>query len=331
MASRSAWHKLGIAVLGTAIAAFVAGAAVLHAGTRQARALRVVRHEFRSPDLPLAFDGKRIVFVADVHHSRAFNAAWVRNVVGRINGLKPDAVLLGGDYVVSDRRYVRPVQAELAAIRAPLGVYAVLGNHDHWVDAAMTRDAIRRAGIRLIENRNERLSIDGQAIVVAGVGDLWEDVQNIGSALRGVRARDFCVLVSHNPDYFEGLRDPRVDLALAGHTHGGQVSVFGLYAPELPSKYGQKYRYGWVAGLPYPVYVTCGVGTSPPYRLFTTPEIVLLTLRRGARPGQSPQPPSSLSSSPGPNGFPASASSSPAGGSSSAAESSSAGAVSSGQ
>ena len=123
-----------------------------------------------------------------------------------------------------------------------------------------------------LEHRGDRLRI-------SGVGDLWTDSQNLPAALGDATTDDAVLLLSHNPDFVETLRDPRVGLVLSGHTHGGQVIVPGFGAPIVPSRYGQKYLHGLVQGPCAQVFVTRGVGTiSPPVRFFCRPEVVLITL-----------------------------------------------------
>ncbi|MGE5598290.1 MAG: metallophosphoesterase [Bacteroidota bacterium] len=233
-------------------------------------------------DVPARFDGTRIAFVSDIHHGPYFSRPRLRRLVQRVNALQPDLILLGGDYIHRSARYIQRCFAELAHLRAPLGVYGVLGNHDHWADAAMTRGAMAEAGIRPLDNRGCWICRGDQRIRLGGVGDLWTDVQDFGPALAGTRAGDFTILVSHNPDFVAeaAAYAGRIDLVLSGHTHGGQVTLFGLWAPIVPSRYGQKYRTGVIAAPGMKIVVSNGVGTiTPPVRFFARPQIVLVVLR----------------------------------------------------
>lgn len=249
----------------------------------EARDLTVNRVEFASPELPLALDGLTVALVTDVHHGPFLSRARVRDAVDRVNALEPDVIVLGGDYVHRDAKYIAPVFAELARLRAPLGVYGVLGNHDHWEGATATRRAMSAAGITLIENAGVWLEAEGARLRLGGVGNLWEGEQRLGGAVGDAGADDFVLLVSHNPDYVEALTEGTVDLVLAGHTHGGQVRFVGAGAPWVPSEFGQRYRSGLVTKGPVPVLVSNGVGTvSPPLRFLAPAQIVLLTLRSGA-------------------------------------------------
>ena len=236
-----------------------------------------------SPDIPLGFDGCRIVFVSDIHHGPWFGIGRLRSVVEKINSLKPDLVLLGGDYSHRSDSYIGPAFETLAGIKAPLGVYGVMGNHDHWESKILTLQGMHKAGIGSCDNRSYLVYRGGHRIIIGGVGDLWTDCQRVDSTVRYARDEDFCILLSHNPDFMETLEDSRIDLVLSGHTHAGQISFFGLASPVLPSEYGQKYRYGLHLKNRTLYYITSGVGTiTPPIRFSAPPEIVLLTLKKTA-------------------------------------------------
>lgn len=233
------------------------------------------------PNLPGPFQGTTIAFLSDVHHGPFVPRAYVREIVAMTNRLKPDIVALGGDYCHHGTRFVAPAIEELGGLRARMGRYAVLGNHDHWDGLKQSVDALAGARIPLLRNSGAWVEKGGARLRIGGVGDLWSDRQDIGAALGDATGRDAVILLSHNPDFAETLGDDRVGLMLSGHTHGGQVVVPGFGAPCVPSAFGQKYLRGMVQGPRCPVYVSRGVGTvTPPVRLFCRPEVVLLTLTR---------------------------------------------------
>ncbi len=266
----------------TVLAGIVVVALVAAYSLVEPRLLRVTRLTVRSPDVPSAFHGARIAFLSDIHHGPYFSLKRVRRVVDIVNGLRPDVILLGGDYVHRDARYIAPVFAELARLRAPLGVFAVAGNHDHWEGIDLTRQEMAKARIVNLDNRAAWVTMGGDRIRIGGVGDLWEDTHDLAPTLDGARESDFVILLSHNPDYAERIQTRGIDLVLSGHTHGGQVTLFGLWAAAVPSAYGQKYRSGFVQTEYTRVYVTTGVGTiTPPVRFCAPPEVVLITLERG--------------------------------------------------
>jgi uncharacterized protein len=289
------------------------------------RVVTVAEYRITSADLPAAFDGTRVVFLTDIHHGPFLSRGSVRTLVDRVNAMQPDLVLLGGDYVYHSAKYIAPCFRELARLHAPLGVYGVLGNHDHWEGAERTRRAMAAAGITLLENRGAWLTRGGDRIRIGGVGDLWEDRQLIAPTVGGTSRHDFVLLVSHNPDYYAALMGlpPRtapvattaggqttvapiatagdgsptpadlVDLVFAGHTHGGQVTLFGLWAPLVASDYGQRFRTGLIdshgtasaagrdGGSNVPMIVSNGIGTvTPPVRFCAPPQIVYVVLVR---------------------------------------------------
>lgn len=236
--------------------------------------------EYINGDIPDGFDGKRIVFVSDIHHGPFFSIKRVRKTVAMINSLHPDIVLLGGDYVHRNRRYIKPVFSELAYIRSGLFTGGVLGNHDHWESASMTLKAMNTAGISILDNNAFWVGEESSRIRIGGVGDMFENIQNTGITLEGVLDSDFVIVVSHNPDYFSSLSDRRVDLVLSGHTHGGQVTFFGLWAPLMPIKDRSHWK-GFYKGKQTDLFITTGVGTiTPPVRFFARPEIVEILLKK---------------------------------------------------
>jgi len=249
----------------------------------EARSLRVTRVAFASADVPPAFDGLRIAFVSDIHYGSFVSRARVRQTVDRVNALHPDLIILGGDYIYRKQSGsdIGPVFAELARLRAPLGVYGVLGNHDVALLEVNVAPVMKAAGIHELYDDGVWLRRGGDRIRLGGLSDTLPDSPLPPQVLGDATPEDFVLLVSHSPDVTESLGGTPVDLVLAGHTHGGQITAFGLWSPFVPSRYGNKYRAGMVASGPVPVYVTTGVGTIiVPLRFFARPEVVLLTLRR---------------------------------------------------
>jgi predicted MPP superfamily phosphohydrolase len=256
------------------------------------RWLGVTRRQVSIRGLPRELDGLRLVQLTDIHHGPWLSVGYVRAAVRRANELGADLFCLTGDYVHHSAAYIRPVAAELAALRPRIATVAVLGNHDWWEDAALSRQELAAAGAVLLDNDRRVLTPGrrlvrqaGAGLAVCGVGDLWEDWQlDYAAALDGLPGGMPRLLLSHNPDVAEAaeLRRPgrRVDLMLAGHTHGGQVNLPGLGAPLTNSRFGQRYAQGLVRGPVCPVYVCRGIGVSGiPLRLGAPPEIAVLELR----------------------------------------------------
>lgn len=271
---RRFWRRSG-AKLG-ALATLAAGASYPVLETKW---IRVARHFITLPTLPPRFRGTTLVLLADLHHGPFVPLSHIRRAVDWTNNLKPDLILLCGDYVSKSARYIAPVCGELKRLEARMGRFAVLGNHDHWEGAGESRIELDRAGVELVDNRGVWLRQGSSRLRLCGVGDLWTDHQNLAAALDEAHEDDAVILLSHNPDYAEYLDDDRVGLMLSGHTHGGQIIVPGYGAPVVPSRFGSKYLGGLVQGPKCPVLVSRGVGTSgPPVRLFCRPQIVLVTL-----------------------------------------------------
>lgn len=241
---------------------------------------RVAGQTIAVPRLPAPFAGLRIAFLSDLHHGPYTGLGYIKEVVAAANAASPDLILLGGDYCHREAKFIRPCIDALGGLRAPLGIFGVLGNHDHWEGAEETRAGLRSNNIAELANRGVWLERGGARLRVAGVGDLWEDVQDLDAALGDAREDDAALLLSHNPDFTEGIGDPRVGLVLSGHTHGGQIVLPLLGAPIVPSRYGQKYLSGLVQGPVAQVFVSRGLGTiTPPLRFHCRPEINLLTLQ----------------------------------------------------
>jgi predicted MPP superfamily phosphohydrolase len=245
----------------------------------EAKWCRVRRVPVTLPNLGRAFEGLTVAFLSDIHHGPFVPRGYVRSIVGMTNALKPDIVGLGGDYCYRGAQYIAPALEELSHLQAPLGRFAVLGNHDHWDGLTESIDGLEAAKIPLLRNQGVWLEKGGDRLRIGGVGDLWCDHQNMNAALGDSTTDDAVIILSHNPDTAETVRDRRVGLMLSGHTHGGQVIVPFYGAPIVPSAHGQKYLQGLTRGPGYNVFISRGVGTvGPPCRIFCRPEIVLLTL-----------------------------------------------------
>lgn len=223
----------------------------------------------------------KIIFVSDIHHGPFFSRERVHKLVSTINNESPDIVILGGDYVHRDKKYILPCFDELQYLKVKYGVYAVLGNHDNWEGKELTIENIKKANINLLDNNAKCIDVRNSRLKIGGVGDYLEDTQDITPTLTGIKKEDFVILVTHNPDYIEEIKDnTQIDLVFSGHTHGGQVTFFGLYAPILPTKTGQKYRTGKIRVGNMTVIVSNGIGTiTPPVRFFARPQINVVTLK----------------------------------------------------
>ena len=242
--------------------------------------IKIKQIDFKNNDIPYSFDNKKIVFIADIHHGPFFSLDRVKKVVTKINSLNPDIVLLGGDYVHRKQKYIEPVFLELSKIKSVIFIGGVLGNHDHWESKLRSIAEMKKAKITYLDNFSSWISIGNEKIKIGGIGDLWEDEQLLENTIKNVKENDFVILISHNPDYFQKIINRRVDLVLSGHTHGGQINFFGLFAPILPIRNKSTWK-GLCTNNFSTLYITTGIGTiTPPIRFFSRPEIVLFKLQQ---------------------------------------------------
>lgn len=260
--------------------AAAAPVAALGYGFAETGDVRIERVSAKLPNLPLAFDGTTVAFLTDIHHGPYVTLAQVQSFVRTALALQPDLIVLGGDYSLRHERFIAPCLDVLSSLRAPLGVYGVLGNHDYWHGLDETRAGLKRAKIEELTNRGVWLKRGSDRLRLAGVDDLWCGTVDVAAAVGETNSNDVCLLLSHNPDVAETLADRRVGLMLSGHTHGGQMTAPGIPNPFTPSNYGDKYARGMVDAPATRVYVSRGLGTTGvPIRYNCPPEISLITLR----------------------------------------------------
>ncbi|MBN9399195.1 MAG: metallophosphoesterase ['Candidatus Kapabacteria' thiocyanatum] len=249
---------------------------------------KVHRIDVPLPNLPKAFDGMRIVQISDVHAGSFPDHRPFQEARRMIDELKPDSIVITGDFVNALPRELTTLGRELELLKAPEGVYASLGNHDHYNTAEEHRQlikAIEDRGIDLLVNRHRRLSIGNESIVIAGTDNTGfkQQYARLGSTLDGVSENDAVILLAHDPTYWEKaiLGKTPVGLMLSGHTHGGQFGVNLLGFEWSPAQYVYKQWAGlYRTGSQY-VYVNRGLGTvGPPLRIGVPPEITEITLRR---------------------------------------------------
>jgi predicted MPP superfamily phosphohydrolase len=273
-------------------------------GVEPALLMRTQHYRFVPPNWPAELR-LRAVILADLHACRPWmTPERIEGIVAQANALAPDVIFLLGDYVAGMRVVTSFVHSSewskaLAPLSAPLGVHAVLGNHDWWEDRTAQKTgegppiagrALEAVGIPVLENRAVRLVKDGQAFWVAGLGDQialvprkawgrtrWVGKDDLAGTLAQVSGDAPVILLAHEPDIFPKVPD-RVSLTLSGHTHGGQVRLFG-YSPVVPSAYDNRYAYGHVIEGGRHLVVSGGLGCSiMPVRFGVPPEITVVEL-----------------------------------------------------
>ena len=233
---------------------------------------------------PRDFNGLRIAVIGDIHAGAPFiDDLKLRLLVERTNQQQPDLVVLLGDFMSQDTWHGHRVAPEIIAnhlkyLQAPLGVYAVLGNHDWWDNGFDVRRSLEQAGIRVLENDVSEVKRGEGSFWLAGLSDLWTRPQKVPETLAKIPSGSAIVALTHNPDVFQHLPQS-VPLLLAAHTHGGQVNFPFIGTPVVPSRFGQRYSAGHVFENDHHLFVTTGIGTSIlPVRFRVPPEIVILTI-----------------------------------------------------
>jgi uncharacterized protein len=241
------------------------------------------------PRLPKAFDGFRICQLSDIHIGPYMPEEEIRRYVAIANALKPDLIALTGDFVTFDPSVQQAVVNALSGLRAPLGVFGCLGNHDQWagVEDSIT-ELFRQTGVRILRGTNVRIAAHGEAFNLIGVDfqshrpfgpsrPTAHVLRNIESLISPDRAN---ILLSHNPDTFDRAAELGIDLSLAGHTHGGQAAL-EFISPEIaPSRLVTPYVAGLFRKPGGQLYVNRGIGTVfVPIRIGAPPEITVYSLR----------------------------------------------------
>ena len=273
--------------------------------------LRVQSYDLSPPSWPTGLKLK-VAALADIHACQPWmSPSRIRYLVEQTNALEPDLVVLLGDYSTSHPFQTGQVHSKdwssaLSGLAAPLGVHAILGNHDWWADRiaqkrgagpVFGRIALENVGIPVYENKAVRLAKDGKPFWLAGLGDQlallpyrrygrsrWQGTDDVIGTLARITDDAPVILMAHEPDIFHSIPD-RVSLTLAGHTHGGQVRLLG-YSPVVPSRFRNRYVYGHIVErdrdmgpLPRHMIVSGGLGNSiMPVRLGVPPEIVVVNL-----------------------------------------------------
>jgi predicted MPP superfamily phosphohydrolase len=224
--------------------------------------------------LPPALDGLRVALLTDIHHSALVPAEDVARAVELTLSTNPDLVVLGGDYVTfGDRRFVEPVAELLAPLRAPNGVFAILGNHD---DDREMPAALATKGISVLKDQRTRIMIRGEGLEIAGIRFWTRRLADIARVVKG--AENSILLLAHDPRRLTEAASLNVPAVLSGHTHGGQVVLPGVGAIA-------RARFPIVAGLGRrersSIFVSRGIGTVyVPVRINCPPEVALVTLQR---------------------------------------------------
>jgi len=276
----------------TLAASSVAGAA-LYSGEFARHELRIENHTVHLPRLPDAFRGMRIVQISDFHYFEWTESYFLRQVVDHVNAIRPDMVVLTGDFVTygpvrwpSEEahkrfglRHMPECAAILSGIACPLR-FATLGNHDMMVGGRYIYGDLVNEGLPVLKNRAVPLERNGQRVWLAGLGSACARDADPDRAIpeNAVRDKETIIVLAHEPDILPDIARHGADLMLSGHTHGGQVCIPFLPPAFLP-QYGRKHVRGWFHCGSTQLYVNRGIGTiGVPFRVNCPPEITVLTL-----------------------------------------------------
>ncbi|HUO56906.1 MAG TPA: metallophosphoesterase [bacterium] len=238
--------------------------------------LEVVEYEVPLPGWPEAFSGLSIVQVSDIHFGKYIHKDFLRMVVEEAKKLKPDLYTFTGDFV-SFAKDIPAMRGLLRGFKAPLGAYALLGNHDHWADGPGMRKALEDDGFRVLQNEVVYLKRKGKTLALLGVDDLWEGKKNEAPLLAA--KGDAKILLAHQPDHFYLAKKLGVNLQISGHCHGGQI-CFPVIGPLIvPTVQGRKYAAGFMREKGVTLFIHRGIGGFPPIRTLCRPQVVKLVLK----------------------------------------------------
>ena len=270
------------------------------------QSLTLTQLDVQAPAWPATTAPLRVALLSDIHTDPLhMTPARVRDIVRRVNALHPDIVLLAGDYVGGDwlvahrerRDSVRNNQRleeglnAITGFTAPLGVYAVLGNHDCWWNCAHVATILTASGIHVLDNQAEKIDRPGGAVWIIGMADNMTQTPDFTTALQGVPEGAATITLIHEPDPFAWAPAPAGNLQLSGHTHGGQVRFPLIGAPIRNSPYQEPAVKGWVLDGNRILVVTRGLGESGiPVRFNAPPQIMLLTIHPGPTAQVQAQP-----------------------------------------
>lgn len=231
---------------------------------------------FQQKDL----EGLKVVFVGDFHIKK-YQRTRLREIVSNINKQNPDLILIAGDFVNGHFEQsslpIEEISQELSRLHPRYGIYSVLGNHDWWQNGEKIKTVLQKHNITVLCDENKIVTVGDKKLCLVGVDDISTQEVNLDKAFKKTSLPT--ILLSHSPDVFPLLSDEmKIDLGLAGHTHGGQVVLPFFCALLVPSDYGQRYVHGIVKEKNRTFFITSGLGTSVlPIRFNCIPEIVVIT------------------------------------------------------
>lgn len=232
------------------------------------------------PQIGSALDGLRIVLMSDFHLYPYTRIEHIRRAVSTANSLRPDLILLGGDFVLSKVDSIFELAPALARLNARHGIFCVLGNHDYWRGADTVVRGLKDSGLPVLRNTGVELQMGRDSLYLAGVDDGWVKRHDLSLSLEHKRAGVPAIVLMHEPDFADDFsKDDRICLQLSGHSHGGQVRFPLIGSPFCPP-FGRKYDRGLYRTRNLWHYTTVGIGVTVPIRFNCPPEVTEITLTR---------------------------------------------------
>ena len=264
-------------------------AAIAYSVLTQLRGVSYPRYEVSVRGLPPAFDGFTIVQLSDTHVGIWTRPGYIRKIVAQVNAMHPDLIVLTGDYVNRFEHSCIPSGRSLRGLEAKHGVYAVLGNHDYWVNADAMTKALRESGVDVLFDEQRKITVGKESITLVGLDDEWEGNPDYDKALQGLSADDICIVLAHNPDAALHLKGRPIQLLLSGHTHGGIFNLPWIGPVSTTTRLGRKYASGMFEINGIRTYVSRGIGlvSGMPFRFRCPPEVPVFVLTSDS---QSPPP-----------------------------------------
>ena len=264
---------------------------------KTSRALRVRYIDLEFEDLPKSFDNIKVALASDIHSGLYIPTSYIKKMSDMINANKPDIILFIGDYIYSAPRWfkyhnkknIHKLNEGIKTLDAPLGKYAVMGNHDNYESKIDISNALYSNDFKMLDNNIIFITNEnGEYISIGGVGDFMTDDVQFDLATKNVKTNDFNILLSHEPAAplaiakKEGYNE-LIDFFICGHTHGMQISFVPMPLIERLNKnkdYPLTTIYGNMKSDKMKIYVSSGVGVVLlPFRLFAYPEVVIATLK----------------------------------------------------
>lgn len=256
-----------------------------HGWRNEVTALQLDHLTLAWPDLPPGLHGLRIVQLSDLHACSWVPEEHLRRAVALAQAQSPDLIVLTGDFIQLKREadhYANRCAQIVADLTAPLGVYAVLGNHDYWGDPRIVTRAFEQVGIPMLINRARRLAVGGDDLWLVGLDDARHGEPNLPHALNGVPSDGFKILLAHEPDIADDTHRHGIHLQLSGHSHGAQVDIPGVRPFWLP-RLGRKYHRGLYRVGDMWLYTNRGLGSGyPAIRHNCPPEVTVIQLERSS-------------------------------------------------